>query len=360
MRPQPNPTPPFNTMCDRERDAVNAIERKYAGYAVEVAAAPGASAEAAAAAAAHGILERLFPQQKATIDAALARSLKEIADGPGKDEGPPRRARGGREAVRPAQGRRRRRPSSLRIRQGRRCLSGDAAYEHEAHPATLGECQAVRACACQEIPDGRSAPAGQRGLCEGSRRGQADGLQDRHRAHQREAIAIHWAGSEVPPFNAVARAVSAARKLNLVDNARFFALLTMAMADSLIAGFDNKYRFNFWRPLTAIRNAGDPNWGPLIVTPPHPDYPSGHCLGAGAAVAVLQAINGSDTFSAGYIYPPLGVQRQWQSFSQIAKEVEDARVWGGIHFRSADEHGTQLGRQVAQFALKTRLLSKTH
>jgi hypothetical protein len=170
----------------------------------------------------------------------------------------------------------------------------------------------------------------------------------------------------VPTVNAVARAVSAAKKLNLIDNARFFALFTMAMADSLIAGFDNKYKYNFWRPVTAIRTglannpalSADPKWEPLIVTPPHPDYPSGHCLGAGAAVAVLQAINGSDVFSASYIYPPLGVLRRWETFAD-RKEVEDARVWGGIHFRAADEHATQLGRQVAEFALKTRLRPKS-
>jgi hypothetical protein len=162
--------------------------------------------------------------------------------------------------------------------------------------------------------------------------------------------------------------VSAAKKLSLIDNARFFALLNMAMADSLIAGFGNKYRHNFWRPVTAIRASvannpaltADPDWEPLIVTPPHPDYPSGHCLGAGAAVVVLQAFNGGDALSASYVYPPLGVLRRWESFSQIAKEVEDARVWGGIHFRTADEHATQLGRQVAEFALKARLQSKTH
>src|SRR5262249_15567468 len=74
------------------------------------------------------------------------------------------------------------------------------------------------------------------------------------RTSEQTAIAIHWVGSEVPPLNAVARAVSAARKLSLVDNARFFALLNMAMADAVIAGFENKYRYNFWRPLTAIRH----------------------------------------------------------------------------------------------------------
>ena len=165
-------------------------------------------------------------------------------------------------------------------------------------------------------------------------------------------------------MNAVARAAAAAKGLSLVDTARLFALLNMTMADALIAGFEAKYHFNYWRPVTAIRNAGlannaaisaDPDWEPLIVTPPHQEYPSAHCLGAGAAVAVLQEVFGGDKFSASYVYPPLGVVRRWESLSQIATEVENARIWGGIHFRTAVEHGTQVGRQVAEFALKTQM-----
>ena len=138
----------------------------------------------------------------------------------------------------------------------------------------------------------------------------------------------------------------------------------MTMADALIAGFEAKYAFNYWRPVTAIRNAAlannaaispDPGWEPLLVTPPHQEYPSGHCLGAGAAVAVLQEIFGGDKLSTSYVYPPLGVARRWESFSQIAKEVEDSRVWGGIHYRTADEHGTQIGRQIAEFGMQTHM-----
>ena len=76
-------------------------------------------------------------------------------------------------------------------------------------------------------------------------------------------------------------------------------------------------------------------------------------MAAGAAVAVLQKFAGGDKISAGYVYPPLGVQRQWTSLAQIAKEVEDARVWGGIHFRTATEHGTQIGRKISEHGLNT-------
>lgn len=194
------------------------------------------------------------------------------------------------------------------------------------------------------------------------------GMKSAERTAEQTACAIHWYGSEVVAMNAVARSASAAKKLKLSDNARLFALLNMAMADSLIAGFEAKYAFNHWRPITAIRAgipgnpviAADPSWEPLILTPPHQDYPSGHTLGVGAAVAVLQTIYGSDSFAASHAYPPGGVLRRWSSFSEISKDVEDARVWSGIHFRAADEHGTQLGRQVAEFALKTQLLPRGH
>jgi hypothetical protein len=345
-------------------DAVNSIEHKYAAYAIEFAAAPGASPETAAAAAAHGILERLFPPQKAMLDAALALSLKDIADGPGMAEG----LRVGREVA----------EKLFALRKG----DGSAAqvsYEFGKGPGVYqptppmnmkpilphwGNVKPFVLTSAKQFPMAGPPPldsaAFAKDFDEVKRLGSKNSTA---RTSEQTAIAIHWAGSEVPPLNAVARAVSAAKKLNLVDNARFFALLNMAMADALIAGFENKYRYSFWRPVTAICNSdlsADPAWEPLIVTPPHPDYPSGHALGAGATVAVMQAIFGSDRFSASYVYPPLGVVARWESFSQITKEIEDARVWGGIHFRTADEHGTQLGRQVAEFALKTRLQPRTH
>ena len=92
-----------------------------------------------------------------------------------------------------------------------------------------------------------------------------------------------------------------------------------------------------------------------MVTPPHQEYPSAHCAAAGAAEAVLQQFFGTDKVSASYIYPPLGVLRRWDSFSKISQEVEDARVWGGIHFRTAVEHGTQVGRKIGAYALKAHL-----
>jgi len=253
-------------------DAVNAIEGKYTGYAVEVASAPGASSEAAAAAAAHGILERLFPPQKAMIDTALGSSLKGIPDGPAKAEG----MRVGREVAEKL--------FALRKDDG---AAAPASYEfdkgagvYQATPPMnmkpiLPHWRSVKPFVLtspKQFPvAGPPAPDSAtfaKDFNEVKRLGSKGSTE---RTSEQTAIAIHWVGSEVPPLNGIARAVSAAKKLNLSDNARFFAVLNMAMADSLIAGFEAKYAYNYWRPVTAIRNAGlannpavsaDPAWDP--------------------------------------------------------------------------------------------------
>jgi hypothetical protein len=351
-------------------DAANAIERKYAVYAVNVSASAGASAEAATAAAAHGVLERLYPQQKAIIDAALAASLTRIPEGAARASG----LELGQEVA----------AQMFALRKD----DGSAATQSYAFGTGGGVYQATPPMNASPIlphwrnlkpfvitsakqfafagPPAPDSAAFAKDFNEVKRLGSRVTAE---RTTEQTAIAIHWAGSEVPPLNAVARAAAAAKGLSLVDNARFFALLNMAMADSLIAGFEAKYAINYWRPVTAIRNAGlaknaeiapDPGWDPLLVTPPHPEYPSAHCLGAGAAVAVLQHVFGGDRLATSYVYPPLGVLLRWESFSQIEKEVENARVWGGIHYRTAVEHGSQIGRQIGEFAIKTQMRPTTN
>jgi hypothetical protein len=181
------------------------------------------------------------------------------------------------------------------------------------------------------------------------------------RTAEQTAVAIFWSGNEVPQLNAAARAASQAKKLSMHDNARLFALMHMAAADAAIVAFQVKYTGNDWRPITAIRAgygalAGDPGWEPLLITPPHPEYPSGHCIVTGATMAVLREFFRSDQVKLDYVFPPgLGVMRSFVSFSQIEKEVEDARVWGGIHFRSTDEHSTALGRRIGSHTIASYL-----
>jgi hypothetical protein len=143
-------------------------------------------------------------------------------------------------------------------------------------------------------------------------------------------------------------------------------LFYLAAADASVACWEAKYVYNFWRPQAAIAHGdvdgnratfGDPGWQPLVPTPPHPEYPSAHTSNSGAMAAVLKAIFGDDpgfVIEATSSQTP-GVVRSWHTFSEGVQEVIDARVYSGFHFRTADQAGARLGRQVARFVLRHAL-----
>jgi hypothetical protein len=152
--------------------------------------------------------------------------------------------------------------------------------------------------------------------------------------------------------------------LSLLEKAHVLAAMNIAEADAIICCWEAKYTYEFWRPITAIPLAdtdgndatlADPTWTPLLVTPSHPEYPSGHSSASGASAQVLAAFFGDDTpFSVTSELTP-GVTRYYTSFSGAVDEVRDARVFGGIHFRSACEDGQALGREVADYILVNAL-----
>jgi membrane-associated phospholipid phosphatase len=170
--------------------------------------------------------------------------------------------------------------------------------------------------------------------------------------------------TSTPPghWNEIAAVVARQRHLSLMETARLFALLNVALADAGIACWDAKYAYNSWRPVTAIRAAEadghpetlpDPVWEPLLHTPAHPEYPSGHSTFSGAAAAILIHFFGTDNiaFEIGSDALP-GVTRSFQSFSQAAEEIGLSRIHGGIHFPSADRDGRKLGAAIAGQAIK--------
>jgi len=177
------------------------------------------------------------------------------------------------------------------------------------------------------------------------------------RTSDQTAAAIFWTVQTPVPWNAAARAAAVAHGNTREENARLFAALNVACSDAHIAAFEAKYRIQHWRPVTAIRElakqgSGDASWEPLLGTPPHPEYPSTHATCSGAAEAVLKGFFGRDEVTVSVTYPPIfGVTRSYTSFSQMAREVDDARVWGGIHFRTADVDGHDLGRRVGEYVL---------
>ncbi len=187
-------------------------------------------------------------------------------------------------------------------------------------------------------------------------------------------IGLFWIESSPLSWNRLARAVSANRGLALWENARLFGLLNLAMADGYIGSWETKYHYNYWRPVTAIREGdfdgnpdtvGDPLWTPLQLTYPIPDYDSGHAVQGGAAAEVLKEVFGTDgiSFTACSMSLPAGstcvdpspVYRSYSSFTQAANENALSRILIGIHFRNAVEEGIRHGRRIADRAVRNFL-----
>jgi hypothetical protein len=182
------------------------------------------------------------------------------------------------------------------------------------------------------------------------------GKESRERTREQTEIALFWAGGEgtvTPPgqWNRIARSAAAGRKLSLVESARLYALLNVSMCDAAMICWDSKYRFDFWRPVTAIRRS-DPSWMPLLPTPPFPAYTSGHSSFSGAAAAALAAYFKTDEveFSASADDVP-GVTRSFKSFTKAAEEAGMSRIYGGIHWDFDNTDGLKCGRTVAEYVV---------
>jgi hypothetical protein len=185
-------------------------------------------------------------------------------------------------------------------------------------------------------------------------------LSSSSRTSDQTDLALFWALNTPLAWNRIAAQLAAARGLTLTENAHLFALLNVTLSDALIACWDSKYRFVFWRPITAIRAGltpaeADPLWEPLLNsltgTPAHPEYPSAHSSLSGSAAFILASVFGENTaFTVTSEIRP--GTRSYTSFSEATSEIADARVFGGIHFRTSCVRANGLGRAVADYVLR--------
>ena len=350
------------TMHGAVHDAINAIEPRHEMYRFQVEAPAGASKDAAVASAAHAVLTALMPSQKTALDVALAESLANISDERSKADG----IVVGRTAAERMLAWRAK--DNFDAKAENKPGNGVGVWQPTPPGFALGALRqlgGVTPFMLKSIDQftAKARPAltsreFARDLDEIKRLG---GRHSTERTADQTAVALFWSGNEIPQLNAIARAASQAGKLSMHENARLFALTHTAAADALIVSFRIKYLENAWRPITAIRAgyggvAPDANWDSLLITPPHPDYPSAHCIATGAVAQVLRDLLGSDAVKFSYVFPPgLGMMRSYTSLAQIEKEMEDARVFAGIHFRSTNEHSTELGRKVGAFAVASHL-----
>ncbi len=350
-------------------EAVNSIQRQYAPYLGLIDAPAWASPEAAAIAAAHRTLVTLRPGSAADLDAARAASLAAIPDGPAKEAG----IAVGEEAA------------------GLMLLLRAADGWDAVVPYTPGTDPGD----WQPTPTGFAAAAftqwGQVtpfGLANGSQfrlppppalhtaeYAQAYNevklvgrVNSAFRPQDRTNVALFYAAATpVQVFNSAARQASATQGMTLSQNARVFALLGMAIADASIAIFDTKYHYNFWRPVTAIRNGHldgnnktdpDANWLPLVTTPAFPGYASGHGTLSNAARVVLERAFGKRDLAITLTNPGQpGIVLNYTAWEQITDDISDARIYGGIHFRFDQDRGAHQGRAVGKYIVRNYLRS---
>lgn len=360
-------------------DAVNGVRGKYTPIHVTPAAPKGTSARAAAVQAAYGSLVRLYPSQTSTFDAARTNSLNAILAVSGGDN----RQQGIQDAV------------SAGVVWGQQVadqiwawrstdgfssivppyLGGSAVGQWRPTPpgflpgalpqfATMTPW--VLASPSQFRPAGPQVLTGQQyamDLNETKLMGSATSLV---RTADQTLLANFWQSASATYFwNSVALELVAREDMPLIEHAHLFGELNLAIADAVIANWDAKYFYSFWRPVTAIALAdtdgnpatdADPAWVPLITTPNFPEYPSAHSTFSSAGTTVLANFFGANTpFSVDSFAMP-GVTRSFASFDEALTELVNARVFGGIHFRSSCKDGQTLGTAVGTYVLKNEFL----
>ena len=369
-------------------DAVNAIDRGHRSYLPQPPAAAGASEDAAAATAAHDVLVSLFPLQQSTLDGQYETSLAPIPDTP-----PGAKANGIAAGQAAAQA-----MIAARMNDGRggpfTVVIGTTPGVWRPTPPTIPETPTmdpapwvgnVRPFLLPSVemlrsngPNALTSRAYARDLNEVKSVG---ALHSTTRTPDQTDAAIFWQDHAFALWNRVFRTLAADHHLNTADSARLFATTNLAAADAAIGCWNNKYHYNSWRPITAIREANtdgnpattaDPQWTPLfdpatpvaagqapLATPPFPENPSGHNCAAGAILTTLRYYFGTNDVSFTATSNKSGTTRTFHSLSEALRENINARVWAGIHFRTADRQGVHLGATVARY-LHWHYLQPTH
>jgi membrane-associated phospholipid phosphatase len=364
-------------------DAINTIGKTYQAFRADQTAEPTTSAEVAGAVAAHRTLVALYPKQAQRFDELLQACLEETVAGAAKTNGAALgvkvadtilawRAEDGasrKVAYTPGKAPGIWRPTPPDL------LPALLPHWSSVTPFAIPSAAKFRPAAPPALDSEEYAAAFKEVKALGDRRSTT-------RKVEQTLIAWFWAddaGTVTPPghWNRIAQTIAREKRLTLMDNARLFALLNAALADAAICCWDCKFRHNYWRPVTAIRAApltppsplggeggvrgnGDPDWLPLILTPPFPSYVSGHSTFSAAAATVLADFFGRDEIAFATDSDGLpGVKRSFTKFSAAADEAGRSRIYGGIHWEFDNREGLALGRAIGRHVTRTLLLPRT-
>jgi hypothetical protein len=351
-------------------EAVNAVSGDSVSYVGLAAAPPGTSAEAAAVAAAHAVLAFYVPLATPSLDAARVTSLAAIPDGQSEDDGIAigQAAATAMIAARAADGSSPPQsfaptssdPGTWQLTPTCPASGGILFHWRNVTPFGIESNAQFRS----SPPPALTSPTYARDYEEVVRVGAADSVE---RPSDRADVArLYNSLLAVGAWNGVARQLADDQPIGLSEHARVLALLNMAISDGLTSSMETKYHFLVWRPETAVRagdsdnnprTVGDADFAPFIPTPCFPSYPSAHASASYAALAILERVWGNGGHSLELSHPAVpGVVAQYTRLRQITDDIDDARVYGGIHFRFDQEAGARQGLRVGQFIFAHSLM----
>jgi hypothetical protein len=344
-------------------DAVNAIDGEYSVFAVSPSTVPaGASQEAAAVAAAYRVLIALFPSQNIFLDAQYATSLAAIPNGQSKTDGIAvgeetaalflaSRVGDGRNApiiYTPGSG-----PGAW-VPTPPAFLPPSHPWMAKMRPFGIPSASSFRT----EGPPALTSPEYAADFNEVKSLG---AINSTTRTAEQTEIGLFYTDPGPAQTGRCFRQLAMEQGMDLADNARLFGALYASLADSAIASFEAKYYYGFWRPITAIRAADtdgnpdtevDPTWTPLVSTPNHPDYVSTHSATWGGFSEALRQFFGTKRINITQTSVVTGTTHNFTSTDDVNKEIIDARVYVGIHTRTADVHGVLMGKRIAKYIAK--------
>jgi hypothetical protein len=342
-------------------DAVNSIERRYRPYLVQLPADPATSREAAAAAAAAGVLATIDQKTADEMKGALATYLATIPEGKAKSDGVKLGV-----AV------------AAKVLEARANDGHDApdAYRPRTTPGVYVPTPITAASMWPNLkPFAMTNPSQFRPnppLSLESVEWATDynelkdygGKNSAKRSSQQTETARFWLMAGPPAYHPFIRQLVIAKEMSVSDSARFMALVAVGLNDALIAVFDAKYHYNFWRPITAIRNGDidgnsaterEATWQPIDNTPMHPEYPCAHCILSGTVAGIVTAAFGTPDIPEIAVTSATapGVIRRWTNMTAFADEVANARIWAGFHYRFSTRVGTAMGQQIGDYMVKS-------
>ena len=342
-------------------DAVNSIEPRYKPYKIRLSATPDTSKEAAAAAAAGAVLVKLVPDAAADVQSTLTAYLTTLPDGEAKSKG----VELGQEVA----------AKIIEARANDGALAADA-YRPKTRPGVyIPTPITVGSQFPNMTPFGLASPSQFRAKPPPSLKS-AEWARDYNeikdlgaknsakRTAQQTEDARFWLLVGPRAANSLPRQIVIAKHMDVLDGARFMALVSVAAVDAIIAVFDAKYKYEFWRPITAIRNgdidgnpatARDAAWQPIDATPMHPEYPCAHCIVSSSVAAVVQGLLGSDEIPEVALTSPFvpGVTHRFTDLRAYTDEVANARICAGFHYRFSTIAGREMGQKIGAYVVKS-------